>query len=135
MNRIRLLMFENTTFKVGPSSLAQNAHASGGPMWLRSGNWSLRFLESRTSHPARCYWSLLGLAGPSNDQYGKFWRKEMEWHFRKHISENATTFHKTQKHFTKHNISQNNIVQNITFHKTHFTNTTTFQKTHFRKHN
>ncbi len=31
------------TFKVGPSSPAQSARASGGPMCLRSGNWSLRF--------------------------------------------------------------------------------------------
>ncbi len=37
-SKICRLLFENTTFKVGPSSPAQSAHASGGPTCLRSGN-------------------------------------------------------------------------------------------------
>ncbi len=41
-SRVCQLLFVNATFKVGPSSSAQSACASGCPTCLRSGNWSLR---------------------------------------------------------------------------------------------
>ncbi len=52
LSRICRFLFVNATFKVGPSSPAQNTRASGGPTCLRFGNWSLRFY--RVLHLTAC---------------------------------------------------------------------------------
>ncbi len=51
-SRICQLLFVNATFKIGPTSPVQSAHASGGPTYLCSGNWSLRFY--RVPHLTPC---------------------------------------------------------------------------------
>ncbi len=67
------LLFVNTTFKVGPSSPAQSARASGGPMCLPSGNWLLRFY--RVPQVTPCAPLLAGGYTP----LPKGWRPETSW--------------------------------------------------------
>ncbi len=57
-NGICLLLFVNTAFKVGPSSLAQSACASGGPTCLQSGYRLLCF--HRVPHFTPCMLLLAG---------------------------------------------------------------------------
>ncbi len=49
--RICWLLFENTIFKVDPSSRVQSVCTSGGPTCLQSGNWWLCFYRVTL-----CYW-------------------------------------------------------------------------------